>query len=536
MKAIIYARFSSKEQGNGTSLERQIELCESYCKIKGWQVVDKQFDQGVSAWSGANMDSGSLATITNDLIRKGGEDTVIVVEQLDRITRRPPNEIVGWLNDLTASGAALATVNDKAFIDTDSFSRDPTNTIMLVMNAFRAFSESQHKSDRLTDVWDRKRKSGKPLTKRTVGWVELIDDELRLIEDRADIIRKIFQWALNGFGPQQIATKLNESEVPTFGRSKGWHISYIKKLLKSRSVIGEYQPRTIRKGEKSKLAGDPIPDYYPAVISARDFQEVQNRRKTTTQGAARQYTNLLSGIAICAGCRSTMTYLNKGLEKKANGSSVRREYLRCENSRRGLCDRTESFQYQKILNKILDELLHLAMDDTIFRDDTKLDELTRRQAALRRSVDDSKTKAKRLLALVESGDDMATDAYLKHRKRLREAEIELKTVSTLIDDAMTMTPANIHLNRVNQVRGLLDDKEHGFQARAKVKAALDSVIDNITFWHNKRWLSVSLHGLAGGFIVNLDTMEVKRRDDWKTKSPLMASYNRRKITYLGALR
>lgn len=529
MKAIIYARFSSKEQIGGTSLERQIELCETYCKDKGWQIVNRCFDRGISAWSGANMDTGSLANITDNLIANGGEDTVIVVEQLDRITRRPPNEVVGWLNKLTASGAALATVNDKSFIDTSSFSRDPTNTIMLVMNAFRAFSESQHKSDRLSDVWERKRKSGEPLTRRTVAWVELVDGKLRLISGRAKVVQNIFQYALDGFGPQQIATKLNESRIDTFGRSKGWHISYIKKLLKNRAVIGEFQPRTIKKGEKSKLAGDPLPNYYPAVVSERDFQEVQNRRKTTIQSSSRKYSNLLSGIAFCAGCRSPMTFLNKGIEKLANGKTVRREYLRCENSRRGLCNRTESFNYQKILNKILDELLHLAMDDAAFRDDTQLHDLLSQQAALRRTVEDSTTKAKRLLGLVEEGDEMASNAYKERRLEVRSAEIELETLTATINAATAEAHPRLHLKRVNDVRGLIDDPEEGFRARAKIKAALDSVIDNITFWHYRRWLNVSLRGFSGGFIVDLDSMEIKRRDDWESEDPDMVSYNRRKL-------
>lgn len=529
MKAIIYARFSTKEQAKGTSLERQIELCESYCKANGWKVTDTKFDKGLSAWSGANMDAGSLAEITDNLVKYGGEDTVIVVEQLDRITRRPPNEIIGWLNNITATGAALATVNDKAFINTASFSNDMSNTLMLVMNAFRAYGESQHKSERLADAWKIKRESGKPLTKRTVGWVELVDDELRLIDDRAEIVRKIFQWSIDGFGPQQIATKLNESQVPTFGRSEGWHISYIKKLLKSRAVIGEYQPRKIKKGEKAKLAGDAIPDYYPAAVSERDFQEVQNRRRTTNQAAARKYTNLVSGLATCAGCHGKMTMVNKGIEKLVTGETVRREYLRCENSRRGLCVRTESFAYRPIVNKILDELLHLAMDDTNFKNGSELDDMLREQASLIRTIGDSEAKAKRLLRLVEMGDEMASETYLERRREEQQAKDKLRTITKSINAGKAATPVDVHLKQVNEVRDLIDDSEAGFEARGKIKAALDSIIQGIAFWHNKRWLTVNLRDLAGGFIVNLDTMEVQRRDDWESISPAMASYNRRKL-------
>ncbi len=104
---------------------------------------------------------------------------------------------------------------------------------------------------------------------------------------------------------------------------------------------------------------------------------------------------------------------------------------------------------------------------------------------------------------------------------------KLRDLSKSIDAAKAATPVDVHLKRVNEVRDLIDDSEAGFEASAKIKAALDSIIQGTAFWHNKRWLAVALKGLAGGFILNLDSFQIERKDDWESVTPSMSDYNRR---------
>lgn len=171
MQAIVYARYSSLEQGRGSSLERQHEICAGYCARQKWKIKEQITDKGTSAWTGANLETGNLAALTKRLESEGGDDTVIVVEQLDRITRRPPMEVFDWIRTITATGAKLATVNDNLVIDAESLSRDQTTFMLTVFNSFRAYGESQHKSDRISAAWALKRAKDAPLTSRTVAWV-----------------------------------------------------------------------------------------------------------------------------------------------------------------------------------------------------------------------------------------------------------------------------------------------------------------------------------------------------------------------------
>lgn len=474
MQAIVYARYSSLEQGRGSSLERQHEICAGYCARQKWKIKEQINDLGTSAWTGANLQTGNLAMLTKRLETEGGTDTVIVVEQLDRISRQPPMKVLEWISRVTATGASLATVNDNLVIDSERLLRDQMTLFSTVFNSFRAYGESQYKSDRISDAWARKRAKDAPLTSRTVAWVELVDGELRLIPARADVVRGIFEMSADGKGAGAIASELNRSGVETFGRSNGWQISYIKKILANRAVIGEFQTGTKPKGGVHKPAGEVRSNYYPAVVSDELFQRVQGRSRHIARASSRKLNNLLSGIAKCGGCGGAMTRLNK---------TNNWEYLRCEQSRRGLCDRTKNYPLRATVDGILDLLLLRAMDPQTFKSGDNARQLSNGVASAQRLVTDLTARRDRNRKLFELGDDGAADVVLELTKQLDTAKADLKAANAALGRENAAMPASEHLRLVSDVRALMDSADDAVreQARAKVKAALDSIISEVEF-------------------------------------------------------
>ena len=61
LEAFLYARWSTHEQGKGTTLERQRSATEAFARRQGWQIADAFHDEGISAWTGANLETGRLA-------------------------------------------------------------------------------------------------------------------------------------------------------------------------------------------------------------------------------------------------------------------------------------------------------------------------------------------------------------------------------------------------------------------------------------------------------------------------------------------
>src|SRR5208283_2389608 len=94
--AYSYRRFSSRRQGDGTSLQRQKDLAEEVATANGWRLIDLPPDEGVSAFKitdademkAANFHKGTLGAFLKRVqageIRRG---SVLILERLDRFSR-----------------------------------------------------------------------------------------------------------------------------------------------------------------------------------------------------------------------------------------------------------------------------------------------------------------------------------------------------------------------------------------------------------------------------------------------------------------
>jgi hypothetical protein len=120
-------------------------------------------------------------------------------------------------------------------------------TFMLAfMVAMRAHEKSATKAHRLKEAWKGKRAKvkDKPLTFRAPGWLQMNKEatSFQVLEDRAEVVRRIYKLTLDGVGNHSIAATLNKEQVPVFGRGKHWLPSYITKFLCNPVVVGVMVP------------------------------------------------------------------------------------------------------------------------------------------------------------------------------------------------------------------------------------------------------------------------------------------------------
>jgi DNA invertase Pin-like site-specific DNA recombinase len=66
MKAIAYIRFSSDEQGNGSSIKRQTDNVNAYASQMGLDIIETMLDDGYSASKGHHLSHGKLGKILAD--------------------------------------------------------------------------------------------------------------------------------------------------------------------------------------------------------------------------------------------------------------------------------------------------------------------------------------------------------------------------------------------------------------------------------------------------------------------------------------
>ena len=338
-KAYSYLRFSTPEQAKGDSHRRQSELARDYASRHDLDLDDRLtfHDLGVSAFRGANAaETGRLgqfkAAVEAGLVPAG---SVLLVESLDRISRQAARRALRVLEDVVDAGVSVVTLTDGREYDREALDRDPTALLMALLIFIRANEESETKSRRLKASWAGKRAKAteKPITSRGPAWLRLEDGRWRVLEDRADVVRRIFSLALAGTGENSIATTLNRDGIATWGDNgrapaSMWHKSYVSKILTAPAVVGTLVPYVMshESGQKTRTAGAPIPGYYPAIVSpetwagVRIFKEVPNPLRG--RHAVKPVQNVLGGLARCSACGSAMTRVYKGSAEKAGAPKL----------------------------------------------------------------------------------------------------------------------------------------------------------------------------------------------------------------------
>ena len=132
------------------------------------------------------------------------------------------------------------------------------------------------------------------------GWLALSEDRRSFVflPDRAKVVKQIFELSAAGLGGYTIANQLNANSIPAFGPSAKWDQSTIHNILSNRAAVGEFQPKIYKKAKdssrgvrdrKGTSAGEPIKDYYPAVIDEELFNLAKEaRRKNLVLGTRSQ--------------------------------------------------------------------------------------------------------------------------------------------------------------------------------------------------------------------------------------------------------
>lgn len=519
MKAVIYARWSSLEQGKGSSLERQMDLCERFCAEQGWEVIDRLRDEGKSAYTGANLQDGQLAKFTQRVEQRLlRDDTVLVVEQLDRISRLPPGQVIAWIQKVIGHGLTIATANDKLVLDSRKLEVDPIGIVSTVFNAFRAFQESKHKSDRIAESWRIRRKAAenerRPITSVCPAWLTLNREtgEFTKIDDRVEIVRRIFREYDEGFGKRKIASRLNAEGIAAWGRGDskgdGWHPSYVQKILSNTAVLGEYQPHTRPRGGKREPSGDPIPNYFPAIVDEVSFARANSGRKRVPGGAVKgNLSNLFSGLTRCAVCGGKMTYVKKqsaGAKRKNRAGdytwsvSDDQSYLVCGRAIRHVeCDNRNHFNYQKVEAGVVETVNHLVLDDEQFERPVEALQIEQELVAMERHVASRKAKAQRLLELYsETNNADAKRMWLETEGEITENEQLLAEIRERFLGAKGAVSPVEHVRRIKTfVRQINDpDIQVRLDARRKTMTAMNAVIDFISFDRDRKATVVFMGG------------------------------------------
>ena len=272
-------------------------------------------------------------------------------------------------------------------------------------------------------------------------------------------------------------------------------------ILSRRDVLGEFQPCK-RRNNRSVPEGDPIPNYYPAVVDPHLFMRsaaMQSQRTTTTAGGrkGKRYQNLFTGLVRCEHCHSIMHVRNNGQHRPVR-------YLICSMALRGQqCEEGgKNFKYQMVEDTILDHAHEFMLSDimTARNDSSVLQALDGKMASVRAEIDELDKRIRRLNLTVETCDEeLIPDFTANLRQRRSEREAKHSALAELEYDHRRVLSTQTSSDPEKEI-ALLREEWHtsgeaeAYVARSKCNAALRSFIDFINFNSTEKTYTVVILG------------------------------------------
>jgi DNA invertase Pin-like site-specific DNA recombinase len=408
--AYSYTRLSTKEQLKGDGARRQIEDRDRWLAAHPDAVLDTEFAlvDVKSAFRGDHARTGKLSlflrAIEDGRIPRG---SVLLLESYDRLSREQLMDSVYLLLGILRAGIDVVTFGSAGHeFRHDATGADQLMALMYSMMVLaRANEESEIKSHRGAAVWDSRRKKARgSLTAFRAGnkppWLEFDSKKCAWTVDkkRAKIVNRIIDDRIAGKSRRAIAKGLNAKGIKTWhpdrkGGAVAWSGTYVDKILRSRSLIGEYQPYLRPRGSKGRPIGDQITGFYPVVVSENRWLAAQAARNegVNFRGRRGQFRNILRGLTQCA-CGSRTEFVDTGQST----------YLRCTAAWHSGCENKRMHGYQHL------EMLTLAAlgkraGSIVSGDPESVRNLQNELAGARALLADLKSRSENLIELAEAG-------------------------------------------------------------------------------------------------------------------------------------
>lgn len=206
LRVALYARYSSDNQRDA-SIEDQLRQCRERAAREGWTIVETYSDRAIS---GASLVRSGIQTLLSDA--QAGRFDIVLSEALDRISR-DQEDVAGVFKRLRFADVAIVTLSEGEVSELHVGLKGTMNALFLKDLAMKT-----HRGIR-GRVEAGKIGGGNAYGYRVVRQLDARGEPIRgeraVIEEQAEIVRRIFREYVAGKGPQRIAADLNRDGIPS---------------------------------------------------------------------------------------------------------------------------------------------------------------------------------------------------------------------------------------------------------------------------------------------------------------------------------
>lgn len=343
----IYCRLSRDDEltGDSNSIVNQKAILKKYANEQGFQNIQFFVDDG---YSGANFNRPDwkrmIELVENDKVG------IILAKDMSRIGRNYLE--VGIYTEMLFSEHDVRFIAVNSGVDSANQQDNDFTPFLNIINEFYVKDSSK----KVRAVMKQKGEAGEYLTTNPpYGYMKDPDNPKKhwIVDDEAAaVVRQIFAWCMEGYGPSQIAKKLKDAKVecPTvhwmkMGRNApantpddpyGWVHDTVSGILEKQEYLGytvNFKTRRLSYKSKKKLENPPdkwkiFENTHEAIIDENTFARVQELRKNKRRPTRTGKTNMFSSLARCADCGEKLYYCT------SKSFETRQDYFICSTSRK----------------------------------------------------------------------------------------------------------------------------------------------------------------------------------------------------------
>jgi DNA invertase Pin-like site-specific DNA recombinase len=451
---------STDTQLKGDSLRRQLDASKAYAEKNGLELVESfegksLQDIGVSGFRGKNTKKGVLANFLDSVeLGKIEPNSVFLIESLDRLTRNSLSEALPLFMSILNKDIEIITLADNQKYTKEIINNNPGAMFVSLGIMFRANEESEIKSKRLKSAWSNKRNNlaSKVLTRTCPAWLTYSEKtgQFEIDEKKGEVVKKIFDLCISACGIFSIARYLNENKIPVFGKGRLWYISYIKKIIDNRAVVGEFIPHMMIDGKRVK-SGEAISGYFPSVISEEKYIQAQlaiaHRSKLGKGRKGKTFSNLFAGITYCGECGFKIMVRSHGNNLKNS------KYLNCSNNiHKGGCNMSpwNLKDFEKIT---LTHLREIDFSEMIQKSDEK------KGLSLTEEFEVLEAKIKNIKEKINKANDLILEPMLNESAKLLMIENLNSLSDEFLDLSEKLKEKNLEIQKESADKNQLTEKE-----------------------------------------------------------------------------
>ncbi len=225
---VIYARVSTEHEAQLSALENQLDwykpLLEKHLE---WNLVRSYVDEGITGTS-ANKRPQFMRMLAD---AQKGEFNLILTREVSRFARNTVDTLQ-YTRKLKAIGVEVFFINDniKTF--------DGDGELRLTIMATLAQDESRKTSIRVKSGQKTSMENGVFYGNGNILGYDRIGKDMVINLEQAQVVRKIYNWYLDGRGIRQIQFELEKAGIPTATGKMRWYESNISKILRNPFYAG----------------------------------------------------------------------------------------------------------------------------------------------------------------------------------------------------------------------------------------------------------------------------------------------------------